>query len=63
MIYRNNKTGARYELIGIVADSNNDSKDAAEAEILYRSVDADDAVHYRRKKSEFQEKFTVEPAE
>ena len=58
MIYRNNKTGGLYELVGLVADSNNDSADAEEAEILYRPVGTDDAVHYRRKKSEFQDKFT-----
>lgn len=63
MIYRNNKTGGLYELVGLVADSNNDSAQAEEAEILYRSVDLADAVHYRRKKAEFQEKFTPVPAE
>lgn len=65
MKYRNNKTGGIYELVGLVVDSNNDTPGPDEAEILYRSADdhrLEDAVHYRRTKAEFQEKFTVIPA-
>ncbi len=56
--HRNNKTGALYQIIGLVVDSNNDTTGPDEAEILYRPVDPTDAVFYRRKKSEFMKKFT-----
>lgn len=56
--HRNNKTGALYQVVGLVVDSNNASRDTEEAEILYRPLEPDDVVFYRRKRSEFMEKFT-----
>ena len=56
--HRNNKTGNLYQIVGLVVDSNNASRGSEEAEILYRPVSPGDAVFYRRKRSEFQEKFT-----
>lgn len=63
MKYRNNKTGAIYELVGLVVDSNNDTTGPEPAEILYREPDSKEAVYYRRNQTEFREKFTAEPAE
>lgn len=56
--HRNNKTGQLYKIIGLVVDSNNTSRGTEEAEILYRPADPKDAVFYRRKRAEFQDKFT-----
>jgi hypothetical protein len=56
--HRNNKTGKIYQVLGLVVDSNNSSRGKEEAEILYRPLHPDDAVFYRRKRSEFMEKFT-----
>ena len=59
--HRNNKTGALYQVIGLVVDSNNDTTGPDDAEVLYRPVDHKDCVFYRRKRSEFMEKFTQVP--
>lgn len=56
-LHRNKHTGKIYEVVGLVVDSNKATRGAFEAEVLYRPVPHNDAIFYRRKKSEFTKKF------
>lgn len=60
-LWKNNKTGTLYRVIGVVKSANSVSSRCDE-EILYQPVDAEDSIapyaFYRRRKDEFQKKFT-----